>query len=196
MQRVKFLALAAILVLVAGAFFSSQAQKKMTNHRMPPVAPVDGILSGTYASSVNATEISAGSPGGFSEVFGWTCYGPTKGDLSGFIFLSMNYGAANPLGGSGADPNILPPSSSEVSGGSWSKLIFVNGVYMGSISGRILGGVISWEKGGQTAAIELKLTSDKGTNAYIGSVGMGSFEGTMDRTGASPLLSGILTLNY
>ena len=199
MQRLKFLALAAMLVLVAGTLFGSQAQKRMAVHRVMPPVPVVGLLSGTYATSVTATEISGGQQDNLSnETYGWTTYGATKGDLCGFFFLSVNYSSpdfgVDPIE---VDPGVRQPANRIVTGGSWSKLIFVDGVYQGSVAGRIIGGTLNWDEKSQTTAVELKLTTDNATDAFAGNVGTGSFEGTMDRIGkALPTLSGTLTLKY
>lgn len=199
MQRVKFLAVAAVLVLVAGAFFSSQAQKKMAIHKIPtPPMPYIGPLSGSFVSIVEATEISGPQqdPSGHSA-YGWTWNGPAKGDLSGFVFLSINYSYTpfeiDPI--VTVDPSATP-TGNNIIGGSWSKLIFVDGVYQGTVSGRILGGTLSWDEKNSTTAVELKLASDSATDAFAGSVGTGAFSGTMDRNGKFPVLSGTLTLNY
>ena len=198
MQKIKTLAIAAMLLLTAGALVSSQGQKRMANHRMPPPVPVVGILSGTYASSVSAAEVTSGDESNGS-IYGWSFSGITKGDLSGFIFLSVNYTLPqyNPNGGIGSPPEIgSTPQESDVIGGSWSKLIFVDGVYQGSVSGRILGGKLIWDADNNRTGFDLKLAGDNGTDAFAGNVGIGSFEGVLDRAYKSPVMSGSLTLNY
>jgi hypothetical protein len=201
MHRLKSMALAATLVLLTGAFVSSQAQRKLAPVKIMPPVPVVGNLNGSYVSRVTAMELSQGEMNPVANtVYGWTSYGQSKGDLSGFFFISMNYqlpfnAPDDPIGVVG--PVLKMPVPYPVSGGSWTKLIFVDGLYMGSVSGQITSGTIAWDASGQTAAIELKLTSSNGTEAYSGAVGTGEFSGTLDRTAeGGPAVDGLLTLSF
>ena len=193
MYRFKFLAIAAMFVFGAGAFLSSQAQKRMTIDIVPP-QPTVGALSGTYRTSVGATEINVGEQNEMSnETYGWTSNGVTTGDLSGHIFLSVNY----TWPGFGDEIGTEPAVTNIICGGSWSQLIYVNGVYQGSVSGRILSGTITWDEKTRTSKIEMQLAADNGTDAYLGSVGTGSFSGSMDRRSQDvPAINGTLTLVY
>lgn len=198
MQRLKFAALAVVLMLGAGLSFNAQAQRKGSVTRAVMPLPISGVLSGSYNSSVSATEIGAGEVNNVSnEMYGWTLQGVTNGDLSGFLFLSVNY-TWPPFG---FDPSVTPDSTPLVTniicGGSWSKLIFVDGVYRGSVSGKITGGTITWDDQSQTSTMELTLTSDNATDDYVGSVGGGAFTGTLDRSGKfGATLVGKISLKY
>lgn len=198
MQRLRVLALAAIVVLMAGAFFSTQAQKRTASVKSSDIDPVLEVLSGTYTSIIGATELSSGTVEPVSsEVYGWTSYGNTVGDLPGYIFMSVNYSL--PSGTiQGADQLVPLPVVvvCQVSGGSWSRLIFERGVYVGSVSGKITGGSITWGSVGESAQVRLDLTSDNGTEAYLGSYGKGTFEGFLNRTEAIPVLTGKMFLQY
>jgi hypothetical protein len=87
MHKTKLLlAMAAIAIFMAGALASAAGQV-----RLPPV-PVVGPLSGTYKMTMAANELSPGDTEyAMAETYGWTCYGETTGDLTGFMFVSMNY---------------------------------------------------------------------------------------------------------
>jgi hypothetical protein len=201
MTKLKFAALVVAVVLIAGASISGQAQKRSKALiRIEPPIPVGVVLSGTYASRIDATQLSVGEANyAASQVYGWTCYGQTKGDLSGYVFMSMNYSlpAFTPVDPAGSPSAFQPPPTSDVTGGSWSQLIFVDGVYTGSVSGRIVGGVLRWDSYSNNATVELKLVADDGTDAYLGSSGNGDFQGLLDRSAKSvPTITGTLTLNY
>jgi len=166
---------------------------------MPPVPvgpPVVGILSGTYKVAVNANELSTGDIDYTTgATYGWTCYGTTEGDLSGFMFVSMDY--ASPQPPSGSEIGEVVGGTSKVIGGSWSKLIFIKGQYVGSVYGRIVDGELVWNIGkGDLTAISLQLTADEGTGSYAGSTGSGTFEGILDQSSKVPSVSGTLILNY
>jgi len=196
MHRIKLLAITSVMVLVAGAFLSSQAQKKMSNHRMPPPMPpvyVPVPLSGTYVSNLTTTEVNAGEYNeAANEMYGWAWTGTAKGDLDGYFFISMNYTWAPFNDGVG---EIYTPTTNIVCGGSWSKVVFVGGVYQGTVSGRIDSGTITWDDKHQMNIIELKLTGTSGSDGYAGLVGTGSFSGTINRQ-AEPIMKGELVLNY
>lgn len=193
MYKSKSLALFALAILFGGLFISAEAQKR----RLPPIyidpPPVFGAeLSGTYVIAVNANELSTGEVEPTTQAtYGWTCYGVTKGDLSGFLFVSMNYSSDYSFAG---DASLSGVSS--VSGGSWSKLIFIDGEYAGSVFGKIVGGELVRNKLDRTAAINLQLSSDGGTGLYVGTIGNGTFAGVLDQNLKAPSVSGKLILNY
>jgi hypothetical protein len=199
MQKLKLAAFAVALVLVAGASISLQAQKRTrTPLKIEPPIFIGNVLTGSYSSNVNATELSPGQADyGSNEMYGATSYGQTKGDLSGHVFMSMNYSLPSL---SHVDPDAAvnafqSPQSCEVTGGSWSQVIYVDGAYTGSVFGRIVGGTVTWSGFGQSV-VSLKLVADGGTDAYLGSSGNGDFAGTIDRSGNVPTVNGTLTLNY
>jgi hypothetical protein len=180
MSSIKFATLATIAILLGGGVFATASAQKVKVGPIPLIEP----LNGTYAMKVNANELSSGdSEYAMQETYGWTCYGKTNGDLSGFMFISMNY-------------TVPEKSDSRVTGGSWSKLIFINGQYVGSVYGKIVGGTIVWSDADLTAKMSLELSADDGTGAYLGSIGKGRFDGMLDRTGKTGTISGALTLSY
>lgn len=163
------------------------------------IVPKGESLSGSYSMKVNAKELSAGiTEYSLGQTYGWTSYGTTNGDLSGYIFLSVNYTLAG--GGPPLDPGTARPQpifgASQVTGGSWSKLIFNGDKYVGSVSGRIVGGEIAWGTSELKATIRLELATDNGTDAFAGNVGKGLFEGTLDRTTERASIAGVLTLGF
>jgi hypothetical protein len=148
---------------------------------------------------LNANELSVGNTEySLGQTYGWTSYGTTNGDLSGYIFLSVNY--TLPGGGPPREPGTARPQpifgASQVTGGSWSKLIFNGDKYVGSVSGRIVGGEIAWGTSELKATIRLELATDNGTDAFAGNVGKGLFEGTLDRTTERASIAGVLTLGF
>ena len=91
MYRIKVLAFVVVGVLLGGAFATATAQKAELGTGEMPI-PISGPLSGTYVSTLNADEVSAGeTEHAVAKTFGWTGYGKTTGDLSGFMFVSMNF---------------------------------------------------------------------------------------------------------
>lgn len=195
MQRIKFLAIAVLFVLL-GMATSSQAQQEIIGDKLPPPAPQ--VLKGTYDVGVKATEFSAGLADGFSKsIYGWGFYGRTEGDLSGHIFISANYAMASyGVRSSTRMATPIPVPVNIVTGGSWSKLIYVDGVYAGSISGTITSGTLTWDYLSETASVVLDLACDKGTGDYVGITCLGSFKGRLDRTQLDPTVMGALTLNF
>ena len=191
MHKIKSLAPVALALLFGGVFASATAQRRMPPQPIEP--PVVGTLSGTYKVAVTANELSTGDIDYTTgDTYGWTCYGTTEGDLSGFMFISMNYSASQPpVGGVIGE---IPGGVSNVTGGSWSKLIFVDGQYAGSVYGKIVGGELVWN--GRAATISLQLTADEGTGSYLGSTGSGTFEGILDQNSKRSSVSGSLILNY
>jgi hypothetical protein len=197
MQRLRIMALATMVVLMAGASFSTQAQKRTAPVWTSDIVPVSEVLNGTYTSDISATQLSTGTVETASnEVYGWTSYGKTDGDLPGYVFLSVNY--SMPAGTIYAADQLvpLPVLVCQVSGGSWSRLIFDRGVYVGSVSGKITGGSITWDSVGESAQVSFELAADNGTEAFVGSSGSGSFEGSLDRTPRVPVLTGKMILKY
>lgn len=186
MYRLSFLFLLTGALLLAGIPTGVQAQKSKAIQPTPPVAQ-NGPLKGNYFYVVNGLEMSRGQ-----STASWASYGSTAGDLNGFMFMSLNL---NPIGSSSglvASENI----DSQVTGGSWSKLIFVNNVYTGSIYGKVLSGSVTWVNN-ETANIQLQLTVDNGTLVYAGQVGKGSFNGALTRSGSGQgNVSGSINLTF
>jgi hypothetical protein len=216
MYKIKSLTLVALALLFGGIFVSAEAQKKQVMRPLPiappplvatalaqkkqilkplPIDPppfVGTALSGTYSIEVNANEVSTGEAERTTgATYGWTWYGNTEGDLSGYMFVSLNYATDNTFAG-----EVNPGGISGVTGGSWSKLIFENGVYVGSIFGKITGGELVRNNFDRMATISLTLTADEGTGPYVGSIGSGTFEGLLDRKSKAASVTGKLTLTY
>jgi len=175
-------------------FSTGAAQRRMSPAPVGPPVFVVEPLSGTYNISVDAFELSRGDIDLASgTTYGWTWSGKTSGDLSGFMFVSLNYDAAAAAVG----VDVLPDgASSNVTGGSWTKLIFMKGEYAGSVSGRIVNGQLTWNEKAQNTTISLFLTSDQGTEAFVGNTGKGTFDGILDQTGKVSTMSGVLTMDY
>lgn len=195
MIKRRLLMIAAMAIIVTGALASASAQKASP---IPVIEPLNGV----YSIAVNATELSPGETEyAMAETYGWTCYGKTSGDLTGFMFFSMNYAQAGYEIAQTVDKLSSPPqpigTTSQVTGGSWSKLIFVRGQYVGSVNGRIVGGTLTWSKTDLTVGMSLELTADDGTGYFAGSVGTGRFQGDMVRSEkAGGVMKGVLTLKY
>ena len=197
MYKMKLLAITAIVIFMAGALTSATAQI-----RLPPV-PVIGPLNGTYKMAVTANVLSAGDAEyAMSETYGWTCYGETTGDLTGFMFVSMNYSLPEYFIQPVDDViGISPPQpifqASRITGGSWSKLIFIKGQYVGSVYGRIVGGTMEWSSKDMSAKLILELSADNGTGAFVDNVGKGTFEGLVPSQNTKDgSITGVLTLEY
>jgi len=191
MNKIKSLTLIALVILVSGIFVSAAAQKKpLPAEQVLPVMP----LSGTYKIALTANELSIGSVElNTGETYGWTCYGTTDGDLTGYMFVSLNYSLPSPPDGESGD---VAGGVSQVSAGSWSKLIFSNGQYLGSVYGKVVSGQLVWNGRDRTTSVRLNLTADDGTESFVGSTGTGTFEGVLDPNSKTSYVSGTLTLNY
>lgn len=197
MYKIKSLGLVALAILVGGVFLSAEAQKRMAPVLIdPPPIFIDPppvvltVLSGSYTDAVNGNQLSTGEVElNTGATYGWTCYGSTEGDLSGFLFISMNYTSDYSVQlGTSLD------SVSSVTGGSWSKLIFVNGLYAGSVYGKIVSGQLIKTEG--MTSINLELTADDGTGDYVGNIGTGVFEGVLDQNSKESSVTGKLVLRY
>jgi hypothetical protein len=198
MKSSKLLAFAVAIVLLAG--MSIQAQKRKVSVKAMPL-PVPAGLQGKYVAGVGGSQASQGIEAivgfGTHQVLGWNVFGQTTGDLSGHIFMSINYNMPTVVEPGDQIGSILPlPSPSRVTSGSWIKLIYVDGVYTGSISGRIVGGTVDWDARSQTQTVSLDLVGESGTGAYDGNVGVGTFIGTVEPTETGASLTGTLTLIY
>jgi hypothetical protein len=190
MYRTKFVTVVALAILFGGVFISAEAQKRMSQPIF--IHPSPSALSGDYTMDVNANELSAGETDSIAgPTYGWTCYGTTEGDLSGFVFISMDYASDVLTPGSTARSGVK-----SVIGGSWSKLIFVDGVYAGSVHGRVVGGQLVVNNVDGTTSINLTLSAEDGTGDYDGSTGYGTFEGVLSQNTKVKSLSGQLILNY
>ncbi|MGH9875793.1 MAG: hypothetical protein ACRD9S_25350, partial [Pyrinomonadaceae bacterium] len=191
-KKNKFAALITLAILVGGMFSGAVAQKRMSPAPVDPPSPT--VQNGIYKVSVDADELSPGVTDLSGQLtYGWTWSGKTEGDLSGFIFLSLNCAG----GISAADQaGYAVGGTSKVMGGSWSKLIFIKDKYVGSISGTIVGGELVWSEKARIATVNLELTADEGTDLFAGNVGTGTLEGIMDQTTRVPSLTGTLLLNY
>lgn len=191
MYKFKSLALVAIAILFSGVLFGASAQKRNDTSFIEPPIPFD-ILTGDHKIEVKADKLSNGEVAFESgTTYGWTCYGVTEGDVSGYIFISMNYSEPVVSGYGG--------ESRTVTGGSWSKLIFIDGQFTGSINGRILSGeIVSGEVGFEAPAttINLQMTGDGGTGAYADRVGSASFAGILNDGPKGPNVTGTLGLFY
>jgi hypothetical protein len=207
-NKIGVLAVAAMLLTGIVANVAAQQIKKAPVRSngaviiVPPPLPV-GTLSGDYSSKVNAIELSLGDTQyAVGQTFGWTSYGTTSGDLNGYMFMSMNYtvppGLVRPQLQS--ESAIAPPQpvyqTSKVTGGSWSKLIFVKGKYVGSVYGRIVDGDLTWDLSDSIATMQLVLVADNGTAAFLGNKGKGTFQGTFDRATGAGNIFGELTLSF
>lgn len=194
MYKSKFLALVALAILLGGVFVSAQAQKKTSAPIFTPpifIGPPPTTLSGDYRMDVSANETSAGTIDFSSgSTYGWTCSGTTEGDLAGFVFISMDYSS---------DAGVASESRSGVKSvisGSWSKLIFVDGAYTGSVHGKIVGGQLVVNNVDGTTSMNLALIAEDGTGDYVGSTGSGTFVGTLAQNTRSRIVTGQLILNY
>ena len=190
MYKFKSLALVAIAILFSGVLFGASAQKRKITPAIEPPVPFD-ILTGAHKMDVKADKLSPGEVGLGSGIYGWTCYGITEGDVSGYIFISVNY--------SDASLTLYGGESRQVTGGSWSKLIFVDGQYTGSINGRIVGGeMVSGEVNVRVPAttLSLQMTGDGGTGAYVDRRGTATFDGIVTAGPKGPNVMGTLGLFY
>ncbi|HXD34468.1 MAG TPA: hypothetical protein VN643_25335 [Pyrinomonadaceae bacterium] len=190
-MRFRSLALAALILLLGGMSVNSQAQQKIALDSPNRV----NSWAEQYQSEVFANEISAGTVERNNVVYGSTFSGNTKGDLSGHLFVSVNYAndinavGLDKVSTFGADPLV------NVSGGSWSKMIYVDGNYAGSLSGSIGSGSVTWNADHTMATVELQLVCENGTESFAGITGFGTFSGTIDRVSGGAV-KGVLTLNY
>jgi len=191
MHKIKSPALLLMAILIGGVLTNATAQRRLPPAIEPP-SPIQP-LSGTYKIDVSANELSAGEVDFSGTTNGWTSYGVTAGEMSGYIFFSMSYSAPTALEFGG--------EVKQVTGGSWSKLIFIKGVYAGSINGRIISGELVSGTGvvGELVApmtISLELAGDGGTEAFADSVGSGTFVGVMDYGHKGSNVYGTLSLTY
>jgi hypothetical protein len=199
MQSMKFLILATMVMVLGVVSVSGQAQKRVMGKKGNPL-PMPTSLQGKYVTEINGIQMSEGTIAvtefsGSSQFIGWNSYGQTTGDLNGHFFLSVNYTVptVGPGDAIGTDP---PLGNSQITGGSWTKLIYVDGAFMGSISGRIIGGSMAWDPRYETAKVSIEMAGETGTGLYEGNSGFGSFRGKMDRTNPTVTIAGSLTLNY
>jgi hypothetical protein len=105
------------------------------------------------------------------------------------MVVSLNYSAAM----LGTDST---PVTNVITGGSWSKAIYIDGVYAGSVSGTITGGELVWNQETQESTVSLDLISDQGTEAFVDAKGKGTFVGVIAQGSETRSVSGLLTLDY
>ncbi|HSS20611.1 MAG TPA: hypothetical protein VLL54_11090 [Pyrinomonadaceae bacterium] len=194
MNKIKTVNLLTLVVLLMGAFSVASAQQRMSAPELKSRQPLPSVvvLSGAYNMSVDAQQVSAGEVDVTSGyTVGWTWSGQTSGDLSGFMFLSVNYAAAEVI-----EAGDRKPNARKVIGGSWSKLIFIDDAYVGTISGQIVAGDVVWDSKAQQSVMNLELVADAGTDLFLGTSGTGTFSGMIDVSNEVPFMSGTLNLNY
>jgi hypothetical protein len=195
MNKIKSAAAIALAIFFAGIFATAAAQKHAPISSVPHPLPIISGLNGTYNINVDAVEVSIGTVDSTSgATYGWTWSGRTDSDLSGYLFVSLNL--ASPDGNVEVGGDHTLPRPSVITGGSWSKVIFVDGVYAGTVFGTVTGGELVWNPKTQTSSVNLQLTSDNGTDAFVGANGSGTFVGVVDQSGEVPTVTGALTLEY
>jgi hypothetical protein len=200
MYKTKLLPFAAVALLLGGISSSVAGQT-----RNPPTQPPVSAETVNQAdiSNVNAIEVSPGETNySIATTYGETYYGETSGDESGYLFISINStlpkaATASPESpGATADQPQPIEQASEVTGGSWTRQIFLRGKYIGSVYGRIAGGTLIWSQTDLSATVNLDLLVDNGTQAFVDRTGKGRFAGALDRMSKVPTISGQLTLAY
>jgi hypothetical protein len=175
MATKKRLALALVLVLLAGTFGSSQAQSTPT----------------TKTQTVNAVEIFPGILDSEQDIkFAVTFLGTTSGDLGGFITAAVNFTPSEV--GAGLTNIIV--------GGNWAIAVYRNGRFQGTLFGQVTGGTVVWDDTGDTAAVSATVNIKGGTGNFRRVTGTGTFEGTLDHTPLAnrrpPKLTGTLQLTF
>lgn len=181
MNTTKRLVFAVALTLLAGLFWSAQAQV------MPP----------SKAISVQGIETTIGTAeNDKGDMYGCTWLGKTSGYMPGSFFMSMNYTRS-----SGAFIGISPPQpislSDTITGGTWSLPVYVYNRYVGALYGHVDSGTMEWKDTGGVAAVDMMLVIDGGTKAFTGVSGKGTFSGTLNRiTKDKPTISGQLLFGY
>ena len=194
MNKIKSATIVALAIFCAGIFATAAAQKHAPAASVPHPLPIAFALNGTYNVNLDAVEVSLGTVDSASgSTYGWTWSGKTNSDLSGYMFVSVNFAAPENNGEVGSDRT---PQPSVVTGGSWSKVIFVDGIYAGTIFGSVTGGQVAWDPKTQTSNVNLQLTSDRGTDAFVDAHGTGTFVGVVDQLGEVPTVTGVMTLEY
>lgn len=189
-MNIRSFALAALFLLLGGMTFSTKGQTEIIGDQLPPA------LS-KYVSQLEGTEVSPGTSDEISNtIYGWNLSGQTSGDLTGYMFLSMNYSMSAARQPYARDLRTANTNFNLVSGGSWCKAIYVDGAYAGTVSGTILGGTVTWNEDYTSATLDLQLSGDNGTRNYAGAVGSGTFTGVVDRSTSTPTVSGRLYLAY
>jgi|ERR1043166_140430 hypothetical protein len=194
MNKIKYAACLALAVFLGGIFSTAAAQKASSPSFIGPPTWEVQPLSGSYSvntESISVSKFELDPESGAPYRLSWS--NKTTGDLTGFIFISVNY--ATPMYMRAGEQPIGLGGTSNVIDGSWSKLIFIKDVYVGSVSGTITGGELIWN-GTNQPTIKLELTSDQGTEAFVGCNGRGTFEGTWNQDAEGTPISGVLTLNY
>jgi len=142
--------------------------------------------------SFKGVEISAGQPEP-GEAYGWMCYARTTGDLPGNLTVSMNY-----------EGTKTPGANNSVTGGAWTLPVYAPAMfssarpiridgYQGLVFGSVEVGVVTWDKRGTFATVELKMLINggtqemahlRGTAVLLGTVtydekGTGTFSGSI-----------------
>jgi hypothetical protein len=195
MNKIKYTAFLVLAVFLGGIFSSAAAQKASTPGFIGPPTWEVKPLSGPYTvrtESIAVSKFDLNPDSGAPYRLSWS--NKMIGDLSGFMFVSVNYSTPMYLRGGAQVTGI--GGTSNVIDGSWTKLIFVNNVYVGSVSGTITGGELTWSETDQNTAIRLDLTSDQGSDAFTGCYGRGTFEGTWNQEAEGMPISGTLNFTY
>ncbi|HEV7682405.1 MAG TPA: hypothetical protein VGO68_09815 [Pyrinomonadaceae bacterium] len=194
MNKIKSAAAIALAIFFAGIFATAAAQNAATPS-IPHTLPLVFSLNGTYNVNVDAVEVSIGTVDDASgATYGITWSGKTNSDLSGYMFVSLNLAA--PESSAEVGDVRAVPHPSVVTGGSWSKVVFVDGAYVGTVFGTVTGGQLVWDAKTQTSSVNLQLVSDRGADAFVGATGSGTFVGVVDQSGEVPTVTGTLTLEY
>lgn len=197
MNKIKSAALIGFAIFLAGMFATAAAQKRTSTPSFSKPFPIVAGLSGTYTINLDAVEVSTGTVDIISGAsYGWTWSGKTYTDLSGYMFFSLNFAAPDNSTAVEAGGDRLPPQPRLISGGSWSKVIFIDGVYAGTISGRVTSGQLVWSPDTRTSNVSLQLTSERGTEAFVGLQGTGTFVGVVGQVGEVTTITGVVTLEY
>jgi hypothetical protein len=199
MYKTKLLSIAIMAMFLACVSSNATGQTRI---------PITASLTSEPRQSIDSTKVSGVeiSPGetsyAVSTTYGATYVGQTIGALTGSFFMSVNYTlpGVRPMDVQAANSAAGRPQpidqSSEVSGGSWTREIYRDGKYLGSVYGRITGGTVVWSQTDLTATLKLSLVIDNGTGAFVDRTGKGEFLGALDRMGKVATISGGLNLVY
>lgn len=208
MYKTKLLPFAIVAILIGSIISSAAGQKRTPIPAAEPPVPAETInpveTINPDLSKFSGVEVSPGETNyAVATTYGATYYGQTFGDRTGSFFVSVNYslpGTGGPTAReAGSDTSDMPQpidQSSLVTGGSWTRQVFIDGKYVGSVYGRITGGTVTWSQTDLSATVDLELAVDNGTEKFLDRTGKGQFHGKLDRMSKLPIISGDLTLEY